>query len=440
MKVSDLSSDQREVYASLISWVDGGDGKLFFGEEGCPTQGILTIGGFAGTGKSTLLGVFAAETKRQVAYVTLTGRASSVLRTKLKAAGAKFAEQPAPPENLQKRYAAGKHINPKFVERYAFDTPNASYVGTIHSLLYRPVIDEKTEELKGWVKRETLDRRYELLVVDEASMVDEAIMRDLQSYGVPIVAVGDHGQLPPVMGSGSLMKSPDLRLEKIHRQAEGDPIIQLSAAIRETGELQPQRFDGRGGIRFMRRDKPETIEAIFREARSSDSLLDVAVLCWANKTRIRMNSHARKGAGFRGCPNLGEIVICLKNAPPVFNGMRAQLMAAGDLQGHRVMAPGFFKDEGFTESLEMCAAQFNRERVFSNLEELQERLPGCFAMKQAGQFFDYGYGLTVHKSQGSQFQHAVVYVDRRVEPWSEDWRRWAYTAVTRSAGRLTVFV
>ena len=54
--------------------------------------------------------------------------------------------------------------------------------------------------------------------------------------------------------------------------------------------------------------------------------------------------------------------------------------------------------------------------------------------------FDFGYALTVHKAQGSAFAHAIVYVDRPVKPDSEDWRRWAYTAITRGAERLTIIL
>src|SRR5208282_6828508 len=87
-----------------------------------------------------------------------------------------------------------------------------------------------------------------LIIVDEASMVADDMVRDLQSFHVPILAVGDHGQLPPVGGVGSLMKNPMLRLEQIHRQAEGNPIIALSKMIREQGRI-PDELPG-DAVRF----------------------------------------------------------------------------------------------------------------------------------------------------------------------------------------------
>jgi exodeoxyribonuclease-5 len=213
----DLSPDQREVYEAIIRWCHGSLGERYGNSM------LLTIGGFAGVGKSSLLGVFAAETKLRVAYCAFTGRAASVLQRKLRAAGCNAA------------------------------------VTTIHRLIYLPVIDSKTEEVLGWKKRQHLDG-IDLIVIDEASMVSGKMLDDLKIYGKPILAVGDHGQLPPVMDSGDLMKNPDLRLEKIHRQAESSPIIQFSKVVRETGCLDRRLADG-DKIRFASRRDIESVLA-----------------------------------------------------------------------------------------------------------------------------------------------------------------------------------
>jgi len=393
----DLSPDQREVYEAILDWSDSGCFQSSgYGRE----DRLLTIGGFAGVGKSSLLGVFAAETKLRVAYCAFTGRAASVLQRKLRAAGCNAA------------------------------------VTTIHRLIYLPVIDSKTEEVLGWRKRDKLEN-IDLICLDEASMVSGKMLDDLKVYGKPILAVGDHGQLPPVMDSGDLMKSPDLRLEKIHRQAESSPIIQFSKVVRETGCLDRRLADG-DKIRFRSRVE---IENVLRDAYNDDaaSALNVGILCWTNETRIRLNGYARRCLGFKGVPNEGEVVICLKNAPPLYNGMRGVLATAGELQDYKVVASVGFSEEGLPPVfLEMFAGQFNRKATYKSIDELRERGVVVDSMKSAGSLFDFGYALTCHKSQGSQFNHAVVYVDRREEPNSDDWRRWAYTAITRSSDRLTV--
>jgi exodeoxyribonuclease V len=254
---------------------------------------------------------------------------------------------------------------------------------------------------------------------------------------VRILAVGDHGQLPPVMSSGELMKNPELRLEKIHRQAEGNPIIRFAHHVRSTGEFDMGAVDGKI-IEIRSRMHNEWLGDAFKEEPFS-----TAALCWTNKTRIRLNAYARQGRGRKGVPAAGEVVICLKNKPPVYNGMRGVLATDGVFSREKywiVDTSIGFPEEGLEAMpIGMCAPQFNRERVFKDLEEVRAKIPAT-SMKEAGDFYDYGYAMTVHRSQGSQFNHVIFYVDRRVEPESLDWRRFAYTAVSRAAERLTVMV
>ena len=243
LRVGDLSADQRVVHDSIISWIDGG----YSGD-------LLTTGGTAGSGKSSLIGVLAdekfASLRGPVAYVTFTGRASSIVRRKLKASGIETTNllQASEDKNGDCRPIAGYSYSPLDPES---DLP---FCGTIHRLLYKPVVDTKTEEILGWTKRTRLDRGYSLIVIDEASMVGDELLRDLQVHRTPILAVGDHGQLPPVMDRGSLMENPMLRLEKIHRVAEGNPIIRLSRSIREERRLDRSLEDG-DAIKFARRNR-----------------------------------------------------------------------------------------------------------------------------------------------------------------------------------------
>ena len=70
-------------------------------------------------------------------------------------------------------------------------------------------------------------------MIDECSMVDEELGRDLLSFGKPILVLGDPAQLPPVKGGGFFTETaPDVMLTEIHRQAEGSAIIRASRAAR----------------------------------------------------------------------------------------------------------------------------------------------------------------------------------------------------------------
>jgi exodeoxyribonuclease-5 len=434
---ADLSPDQADVYEAIRDWTMGRghahkkskrpSKQLEFDFK--EIANILTVGGFAGTGKTSLLGVFAAETKALVAYVTYTGRASSVLHRKLKASGAKTTTLQRPSEN------AG--FNEKYHDSTLPYRGGPSFVGTIHRLLYAPIIN-KHEELVGWRRRASLDRAYDLIVVDEASMVGDQLLEDLALHDVPILAVGDHGQLPPVMASGELMKRPELRLEKIHRQAEKNPIIALSKVIREDGFLDEDLADGKH-IRFRPKEK---VKAVLRKAYTRYSPLEVGLICHTNRKRIQLNMAARAALRHKGSPEKDEIVICLKNDPPVFNGMRG-ILAKDGIVGEEcpwllTCAVQFPDEKVETGDIEMCSATFNRERMFESIEEIQALGIPIHKFGEAGFPYDFGYAMTCHKAQGSQFKHAILYLDRRPDPNSEDWRRYAYTAVTRASERLTV--
>lgn len=420
---ADLSPDQRQVYESIQDWVRSTRGS-----------NLLTLGGYAGTGKSTLLSLFAAETKLRVAYICFTGRASSVLGRKLRAAGVATTNR-AQTDDERKLGGRWGHLF------YSSLDPEASqpFCGTIHRLVYRPLIDEETEELFGWERRDELDRGYDLIVLDEASMVDANMITDVQRHGVRILAVGDHGQLPPVMGDGSLMANPMLKLEKIHRQAEGSPIIRLSRAIREEHRMSRELADGRqltfGSALHVRRVFGETV---------ASPRLETAFLCWRNATRVHVNRTVREYLGFGGKPpQAGEPIVCLRNYPPVYNGMRGlattPAVALVESKWWLMRAGIEFLDEGIeSETYNLCRDQFHRTETFKSIEELEEKGIKVRSMSEAGRLFDFGYAMTVHKSQGSQFPHVVVVVDWKQNYEDERTRRLAYTAVTRASERLTV--
>lgn len=421
LSVCDLSLDQRLVYDQLFKW------------SLSPMGSVLTIGGYAGVGKTALVSVFAAETNLKIAYCCPTGRAASVLNRKLLACGVKTTNL------LQAREGEDGEERP--ISGYSYSSLSSQadfpFCGTIHRLLYRPVVDEETEEIKGWVRRDRLDRGYDLIVIDEASMVGDELLADIRMHDVPILAVGDHGQLPPVMSRSSLMENPDLRLEKIHRQAEGSPIIALSKMMREKGRFD---YDLEGEhIRFVAK---KDMNLVLEEVYAACEPIDVGLLCWTNVNRIKMNAAARKVLGTsKAPPTQGEILLWLKNTAPVYNGMRGVLMedtSPGDQPWHLNARIEFPEEKISALDYVLCSAQFNRPKTFGSVEELQERGINVNKMSAAGSFADFGYALTVHKSQGSAFKHVVFMADMPRE--KDEYRKFAYTAITRSSSKLTVLV
>ena len=313
-----LSHDQASACEAIRSWVYR---RCDTWRDGVPSE-VLTFAGYAGTGKTTVLGILADEFQKRnllVAYATFTGRASTILSRKLADQGVITSNKMLPTSERQLEGKFAKYFLDHGEERMPF-------CGTLHRLLYAPMINEETEELLGWRTRMKLDRRYGLIVVDEASMVGDSMLEDLSFHGVPILAVGDHGQLSPVMDNGNLMKNPMVRLEKIHRQAEGNSIIQLSKVIRETGRLDRSlgALPGSAVSFGSRKDVGMVYETAL--ANTGDKTLDVGALCWTNKTRMSVNRTVRKTRGFTGPPKACEPLICLRNADELANGMRGVLV------------------------------------------------------------------------------------------------------------------
>lgn len=415
-----LSADQSAALARVMAWI-ATDSSLF------------RLGGLAGTGKTTLLGHLATTLPADwpVAYVAYTGRAASVLARKFRALGIESTSRTQLPE--------GQALKGRALDVcYSADSEESllPFVGTIHRLLYRPIVDPKTEELRGWSKRDQLDRDYALIVIDEASMVGDDVLADLQRFQVPILAVGDHGQLPPVMSAGSLMRDPDVRLEKIHRQAAGNPVIALAHHLREGGlfrEFSPASGDKR--VAFYGKNE---LARVLEEADLSS--LATAVICWTNRMRVRLNGLARSSLGLKGPPRQGDLVVALKNYPPICNGMRG-VLPADSTPGKMPWELGLsvtFPEEDLAEHTIANAAQFNREKPFASVDELKARGIDVSTVGGGGRLYDFGYAMTAHKYQGSQAAHVIIFVDRPEDPSTDDWRRWIYTAVTRSSDRLTV--
>jgi exodeoxyribonuclease V len=269
--------------------------------------------------------------------------------------------------------------------------------------------------------------------VDEASMVDETIWRDLLSFGVPILAVGDHGQLPPVGGAFNLMDKPQVRLDRIWRQEVGSPIIEVATLARETGVIPVREFGA--GVRKLDRSLPETglmVQELLESWRP-----DLLILCGYNATRIKLNEAIR---GMRDVespePQSGDQVVCLRNnrGKHIFNGMIGRIVrvvpALGGDGAVWYEAEIELEGEDYTYSGYILREQFGAETTLKDVPLAPDG--------ERGDLWDFGYALTVHKAQGSQAERVLLFEERFGRSSEEDWRRWLYTAVTRAVRELTV--
>lgn len=374
-------------------------------KEGNP---LVTLGGYAGSGKSTLIPhiALALGGLSTTAFVCYTGKAALVLRQKLQAAG--ILEQ-------------------------------VGYVGTIHGLIYELVRETKTGEMI-WRKRHTL-RLFEgddmgdsdgffsapsndigRIIIDEVSMVGRKTLKDLQSFGVQILAVGDPAQLPPVQDESVIM-DPDVLLTQIHRQAEGNPIIRIATYVREHGTLPPN----------IQRTGYNQAEEIVAGMKDTDPL-NLAILTRSNKARVYFNQ-----AMYGKTPMQGHVVTCLKNDwdKGVCNGQRGIVQSVGTI-GSAPWVPMMvnFKDENLVQYFpSVNVPQFGREKKIT-----QDVMEKEFKVATVGSVFDFGIALTVHKAQGSGFN--TVLISPESWEWNRnekaDWRCWLYTAVTRATDNLHI--
>ncbi len=410
----ELTSEQQKVHDDVIAWVaDSNAGKT--------DMPFTTLAGLAGTGKTTLLG-FLAQSLRlnspgiRIAFATYTGKASIVLSNKLQ-------------------------------ERGEMD-----YVGTIHSLMYYPDSDEETGKIVGWFRKDFLE--IDLIIIDEASMVGKQIWEDLLSYNIPIVAIGDHGQLPPIGNDNfNLMEDPEFVITEIHRQALESPIIQLSIVARSEGWIDYGIYGN--AVAKLTYSDPRARQVINRYDKDSDLI----ALCGMNKTRCEINMMIRERYKFSGQAKPGEKVICLKNNKNsnIMNGQLGKLVELKpfgkrfyDLQvsmdGLSHPTYTYALREAFNAvKYDAAYAESNRWQTKNELaDEVEKGLgPGNYLMSDERKrlkvdMFDFGYAISVHKSQGSEWSRVILFDERNFYQSDDDYSRWLYTGITRAKEKLII--
>jgi len=373
-----FSPHQDDALKAVANWL-----KAKPGHNGTPQ--LFRLFGYAGTGKTTLARHLAEHADGEVKFAAFTGKAASVMRGK----GCKGAS-------------------------------------TIHSLIYRA--RESGEEIPSFdLWDEAPASKAELIVIDECSMVDAELGRDLLSFGVPVLVLGDPAQLPPIQGGGFFTEAePDVMLTEVHRQAQDDPIVRLSMEIRAGEYLEPGRYG-------------ET-EVIAKGDLDPQRVLDAdQVLVGRNATRRAYNNRMRERRGFEGeFPDAGDKLVCLRNnrKKGLFNGGLWAVKERGARRGAKsgtktgIMTMRLLPDDDSgTRGVKVSV----RPECFSGgIEKID------WARRKPYDEFDYGYVLTVHKAQGSQWDDVVLFDESFAFPDSRE--RWLYTGVTRAAKRLTVVV
>jgi len=337
---------------------------------------VFRLFGWAGTGKSTLA-VHLAQDAGKVVYAAFTGKAALVMR---------------------KRGCVG--------------------ASTIHSLIYI-LQEERGGEPKFVINPESSVADADLVVIDEVSMVDADLGRDLLSFGTKVLVLGDPFQLPPVKGTGFFTEvEPDIMLTEIHRQARDNPIIRLSIDIRE-----------RRGLEYGTYGESRVIPT--RDVDRQEVLAADQILVGLNRSRVTYNNRMRELLGrTSGAPVPTDRVICLRNNRQK-NLLNGQIWTVKNVEPKGRGRMELLLDPEDAGTRRADALVYTHQHFFDGREgefDWQER--------RAYDEFCFGYAITVHKSQGSQWDN--VYLFDESGAFREDRDRHLYTAVTRAAEKITV--
>lgn len=372
-------------------------------------QPVFQLAGFAGTGKTTLAKHLAASVNGRVYFAAFTGKAAHVL-TKSGAPNVSTIHKLIylPKDKSQQRLKdleaeRAKLLTHKPVPDVLLSKVDAAIAAERNNLA-RPMFQLNLEsELTNAA----------LVVIDEYSMVGKQMGQDLLSFGCPVLALGDPGQLPPVRDDAFFTRAPDVLLTEIHRQARDNPIIRMSQEVREGRDLAPGTY-GSSTVQAYRDAKPTLAEKVL----TTDQLL-----VGRNATRASSNIRARQLLGRTSdLPQAGDKLVCLRNNHEL-----------GLLNGQLWTAKADAASDGAYAILDLEGEDGARVETCAHLDYFRGGKPDYWTKKDADEF-DYGYALTVHKSQGSQWDDVLLFD----EWYGRDRRQWLYTAITRAAERIDI--
>ncbi len=386
-----------------------------------PSSQIYYLAGYAGTGKTTLARHFAESVNGNVLFGAYTGKAAHVLRQK----GCPNAstihsmiycareKSRATLQDLGLRLGELMmvliHRNPDLTpEELGLDEAVIDLRAQIRAernKLSRPIFElNHDSEVLGAA----------LVIIDECSMVGGKMGEDLLSFGKKVLVLGDPAQLPPVADGGFFTdRIPNTILTEIHRQARDNPIIDLATRTRQE-EIVP--LGEYGSSRVVEKATPE------------QALASGQVLVGRNKTRRRINERIRVLKGItEQLPITGDRLVCLRNNHDrgLLNGAIWHVEDVGDYDTERVV---------MTIRPDMEGEPITVEAHTSYFLGLGDGM-AWWERKEAEEF-DYGYALTVHKAQGSQWDTVMLWDES--DCFRENRWRWLYTGITRAAESITI--
>ena len=374
-----LTDEQRNAIVKACAW---------YYDTSFNKKNYFVISGYAGTGKSTIVKTLIEVlglANYNVLFAAFTGKASLILRIK------------------------------------------GNMANTIHKSFYN--IYYADNGMYHFSVKRSLPSTIKLIVIDECSMINDKMIKDILSFNLPTIFLGDIGQLPPVIGQNSLLKDVnniDAQLTEVLRQNDTSGILDLATKARNGEKLLE------GTYKNCRVLHLKDIEDITK--------YDI-VLCWRNSTRKLFNQAIRKELGIKDIyPLKGERVIGLKNnyfhqkeyeGIPIFpvNGLPSTVLNDYKLSSDKKnilldYRPDFIKDPKGPFFRTICHAEY-----FNNYGYDIEKDPFITDDEDDLVHLDFGYALSVHRSQGSEYKRGL-FLDE-FEGNEDIHNKFLYTGITR---------
>src|SRR3954466_729898 len=368
-----FSPEQDAALKSVSDWLKAKPGSG-------NTPPLFRLFGYAGTGKTTLAKHIAENVDDKVLFAAFTGKAALVMRSK------------------------GCHS-----------------ASTIHSLIYR-TRESGVEQPSFELWDDAPASKAKLIVIDECSMVDAELGRDLMSFDCPLLVLGDPAQLPPIQGGGFFTDTePDAMLTEVHRQAQDDPIVRMSMDVREGRELDIGRYG--------------ESEVVSRKELDPDRVMGAdQVLVGRNNTRRAYNTRVRQKQNIEDVfPVAGDKLVCLRNnrKKGLFNGGLWRVKSRNTSRSKsRILSMRLSPDEDLGHKITKVSVR--ADCFEGGVEAL------AWEQRKPYDEFDYAYVLTVPTPHGSQWDDVVLFDESFA--FQESRARWLYTGITRAAKRLSVVV
>lgn len=375
---------------------------------------IYILAGYAGTGKTTIaenIINYAQDLHKECLVTAPTNQAVKVIKDKL------------------------EDINVAFK--------------TLHSILYG-CPDPDTGQ---WIPSVSFKPGH-VVLVDEASMLSRTVYDDLRqaihAAKAKVIFVGDSFQLEPVGDDSKILQYKNFELTQVKRQGAGSEILSLATCLRSLKQTVIPT-ESCGNVRIA--EKQTVARAFLLSVLHNENSIFIV---GTNKARLVLNKKARQvkfGEKVTDMPQNGDRLLFIGNGTVFVNGdkmildqavvigttllpikeagkkfpaaVKAYLLMNGK---HKIVfLPSVEKSSVYHGQFVNADKKFPEDWCEKNINTHK------YELSKEVSIATYGYVVTAHKSQGSQWEKVFVHQDA-----FRDNPRWLYTAITRAEKELTV--